>query len=290
MVKKESDKSKNSKRVRGNNPGTGSEDRSSKFENILYEKKDRIARVTINRPEVRNALNSKTREELAVAIEHAWLDDDIGVIVLTGAGDKAFSAGGDLSWIVDPKKKVDSYYMLVHYRLATAMRCCGKPIIARVSGFCIGGGNELNMLCDLTIASEDSIFAQAGPLVGSAPIWYGLQQLQHCVGDKKAREIVYLCNRYTAGEAMQMGWVNKVVPKDKLDEEVDAWCQRLLEMSPQSLRISKFQINYASDMAFPQITHGLELARFFLRAPEMVEGATAFIEKRKPDFYKAMKG
>ncbi|MDA2918808.1 enoyl-CoA hydratase-related protein [Desulfobacterota bacterium AH_259_B03_O07] len=256
------------------------------FGNILYQKRKRVARVTINRPELRNALNSATREELAIAIEDAWTDDKIGVIVLTGAGDRAFSAGGDLSWIVDPKKKVDAKFMLVHYRLANAMRNCGKPIIARVNGYCVGGGNELNMLCDLTIASENSIFAQAGPLVGSAPIWYGIQQLQHSVGDKKAREIVYLCNRYTAQEAMDMGWINKVVPKEKLDEEVDAWCQRLLQMSPQSLRIAKFQINFASDMAHAQITHGLELARFFMKAPEMVEGATAFLEKRKPDFWK----
>jgi naphthoate synthase len=255
------------------------------FENILYDKKDRIAYVTINRPEVRNALNSEVREELAIAIEDAWIDDEIGVIVLTGAGGKAFSAGGDLSWIVDPKKKVDAKYMLVHYRLATAMRCCGKPIIARVDGYCVGGGNELNMLCDLTIASDRSIFAQAGPLVGSAPIWYGLQQLQHSVGDKRTREIVYLCNRYTAEEAMNMGWVNKVVPTEKLDEEVDAWCRSLLEKSRQSLRIAKLQINFISDMAHPQITHGLELARYFLKAPEMVEGATAFLEKRKPDFW-----
>jgi dihydroxynaphthoic acid synthetase len=277
MAKEESAKPKNSKK---------GDKESLKFDNVLYEKKDRIARITINRPEVRNALDSKTREELAIAIEDAWVDNDIGVIVLTGAGDKAFCAGGDLSWIVDPKKKVDAYYMLVHYRLTTAMRCCGKPIIARVDGFCIGGGNELNMLCDLTIASEGSIFGQAGPLVGSAPIWYGLQQLQHSVGDKKTREVVYLCNRYTAREAMEMGWVNKVVPKDKLDDEVNAWCQRLLEMSPQSLRIAKLQINFVSDMAFPQITHGLELARFFLKAPEMVEGASAFLEKRKPDFWR----
>src|SRR3989337_609131 len=268
------------------NRGEDGENTSLKFEDILYEKKDRIARITINRPDMRNALRSKTREELAIAIEDAWLDDDVGVIVITGAGDKAFCAGGDLSWITDPKKKVDSYFMLVHYRLATAMRCCGKPIIARVNGYCIGGGNELNMLCDLTIASDDSILGQAGPLVGSAPIWYGIQQLQHSVGDKKAREIVYLCNRYTAQEAMNMGWVNKVVPRDKLDEEVDAWCRSLLEKSRQSLRIAKLQINFISDMAYPQITHGLELARYFMKAPEMVEGATAFLEKRKPDFFK----
>jgi len=255
------------------------------FQNILYTKKDRVAYVTINRPEVRNALNSQTREELAQAMEDAWVDDGIGVIVLTGAGGKAFSAGGDLSWIVDPKKKVDNKFMLVHYRLATAMRCCGKPIIARVDGYCIGGGNELNMLCDLTIASDTSIFGQAGPLVGSVPIWYGLQQLQHSVGDKKAREIVYLCERHSAKDAMDMGWVNKVVPKEELDDQVDAWCKSLLEKSRQSLRIAKFQINYASDMAHPQITHGLELARFFMKAPEMVEGAKAFLEKRKPDFW-----
>ena len=257
-----------------------------KFENILYEKKRRIARVTINRPKVRNALNSKTREEIAIAIEDAWLDDKIGVVVLTGAGDRAFSAGGDLSWIVDPKKRPDAKFMHVHYRLATAMRSCGKPIIARVNGYCIGGGNELNMLCDLTIASDKSIFGQAGPLVGSAPIWYGMQMLQLSVGDKKAREIVYLCERFTAQQARDIGWVNTVVPEDGLDKEIDRVCKRLLQMSPQALRIAKIQLNYASDMAHPQITHGLELARYFMKAPEMVEGAQAFLEKRKPDFYK----
>lgn len=256
------------------------------FKNIIFEKKRKVAYVTINRPEVRNALNSDTREELAIAIEDAWLDDKIGVIVLTGAGGKAFSAGGDLSWIPDPKKKVDARYMHVHYRLATAIRNCGKPVIARVDGYCIGGGNELNMLCDLTIASDTSVFAQAGPLVGSAPVWYGLQQLQHSVGDKKAREIVYLCNRYTAKEAEEMGWINKAVPKEDLDKEVGIWCKRLLEMSPQSLRIAKFQINFNSDIAHSQVSHGLELARFFMKAPEMVEGASAFMEKRKPDFWK----
>ncbi|MGB2693493.1 MAG: enoyl-CoA hydratase-related protein [Thermodesulfobacteriota bacterium] len=255
------------------------------IKNVTYLKKSKVAYITINRPETRNALNTQTREELAMAFEDAWVDEKIGVIVLTGAGGKAFSAGGDLSWIPDPKKKIDNKFMLVHYRLATAMRCCGKPIIARVDGYCVGGGNELNMLCDLTIASDTSIFAQAGPLVGSVPIWYGLQGLQNSVGDKKAREIVYLCDRYTAEQAAEMGWVNKVVPKDKLDEEVTAWCKSLLQKSPQSLRIAKFQINFASDQAHPQITHGLELARYFMKAPEMVEGANAFLEKRKPDFW-----
>ena len=255
------------------------------LKNVLYEKKRKVAYVTINRPEVRNALNTQTREELAQAFEDAWLDDKVGVIVLTGAGGKAFSAGGDLSWIPDPKKKVDAKFMLVHHRLATAMRSCGKPVIARVDGYCIGGGNELNMLCDLTIASEKSIFGQAGPLVGSVPIWYGLQGLQHSVGDKKAREIIFLCERYTAQQAADMGWVNKVVPDEDLDKEVDAWCKSLLQKSRQSLRIAKLQINFASDMANAQISHGLELARFFMKAPEMVEGANAFMEKRKPDFW-----
>ena len=255
------------------------------LKNVLYEKKRKVAYVTINRPETRNALNTQTREELAEAFEDAWLDDKVGVIVLTGAGGKAFSAGGDLSWIPDPKKKVDAKFMLVHYRLATAIRSCGKPVIARVDGYCIGGGNELNMLCDLTIASDTSIFGQAGPLVGSVPIWYGLQGLQRSVGDKKAREIVYLCERYTAQQAADMGWVNKVVPKEDLDKEVDAWCKSLLQKSRQSLRIAKLQINFASDMANPQISHGLELARFFMKAPEMVEGANAFMEKRRPDFW-----
>ena len=168
--------------------------------------------------------------------------------------------------------------------LSMVMRGCGKPVIARVRGFAIGGGNELNLLCDLTVASEDSTFGQVGPTMGSVPIWWGTQMLPRLVGEKRAREIVMLCERYTAAEALAMGWINKVVPAQELDEAVDAWCRRLLEMSPQALRVAKLSLNYESDQLWPSVLHGYQMISFIHGTDEFHEGAQAFLEKRKPDF------
>ena len=164
------------------------------------------------------------------------------------------------------------------------MRGCGKPVIARVRGFAIGGGNELNLLCDLTIASEDSTFGQAGPKMGSVPIWWGTQLLPRVIGEKRAREVVMLCNRYTAQEAFEMGWINKVVPVDELDAAVDEWCQRLLELSPQALRVAKLSLNFESDQLWPSVLHGYQMISFIHGTEEFHEGTQAFLEKRKADF------
>jgi dihydroxynaphthoic acid synthetase len=254
------------------------------YEDILYTVKDGVATITINRPEKRNAFRGETLEELTDAFRSAEDDRTVGVIVLTGAGDKAFCAGGDIKWEEDSDMMGAHALARRSVTLSMVMRGCGKPVIARVRGFAIGGGNELNLLCDLTIASEDSTFGQAGPKMGSVPIWWGTQLLPRVIGEKRAREVVMLCNRYTAQEAFEMGWINKVVPVDELDAAVDEWCQRLLEMSPQALRVAKLSLNFESDQLWPSVLHGYQMISFIHGTDEFHEGTQAFLEKRKADF------
>jgi dihydroxynaphthoic acid synthetase len=254
------------------------------YEDILYTVKDGVATITINRPEKRNAFRGETLEELTDAFRSAEDDRTVGVIVLTGAGDKAFCAGGDIKWEEDSDMMGAHQLARRSVTLSMVMRGCGKPVIARVRGFAIGGGNELNLLCDLTIASEDSTFGQAGPKMGSVPIWWGTQLLPRVIGEKRAREVVMLCNRYTAQEAFEMGWINKVVPVDELDAAVDEWCQRLLELSPQALRVAKLSLNFESDQLWPSVLHGYQMISFIHGTEEFHEGTQAFLEKRKADF------
>lgn len=254
------------------------------FQDIIYEKKPGVARITINRPRVLNAFTTQTLEEMIKAFENANDDETIGVIVLTGAGERAFSTGGDVKWEgeFNPAKGRALFRRTI--KLSQVMRNNGKPIIAAVRGYCIGGGNELNLLCDLTIATQSSRFGQAGPRMGSVPVWYGTQLLTVNLGEKRAREIVYLCHEYTAQEAYEMGWVNKVVPDDKLEEAVEEWCQELLDKSPQALRIAKASINSLSDMLYWSVIHGgLELSMAH-GTEEFQEGCNAFLEKRRPNF------
>jgi naphthoate synthase/2-ketocyclohexanecarboxyl-CoA hydrolase len=255
------------------------------YTDILYTTDKGIARITINRPDRYNAFRLKTVEELIHAFETADGDTDVGVIVLTGAGDKAFSSGGDVAGEAEFTPHRAWMFNRRLLNLSSIMRNTGKPIIARVDGWCVGGGNELNLLCDLTIASERSRFGQAGPRVGSVPIWYGTQMLPRLVGEKKAREIVMLCHAYSAAEAERMGWINKVVPHEQLDEAVDEWCRELLEKSPTALLVSKLNLNFESDMLYPSVVHGFRLLNLGLHgSPEQKEGMTAFLDKRKPDF------
>lgn len=254
------------------------------YEDILYTVKDGVATITINRPEKRNAFREETLDELIDAFRAAEADRSVGVIVLTGAGDKAFCAGGDIKWEEDSDMMGAHQLARRSVILSMVMRGCGKPVIARVRGFAIGGGNELNLLCDLTIASEDSTFGQAGPKMGSVPIWWGTQLLPRLVGEKRAREVVMLCQRYSAQEALEMGWINKVVPAEQLDEAVDEWCQRLLELSPQALRVAKLSLNFESDQLWPSVLHGYQMISFIHGTDEFHEGTQAFLEKRKPNF------
>jgi dihydroxynaphthoic acid synthetase len=254
------------------------------YEDILYEKKDGIARITINRPKVYNAFRDQTIDEMIDAFEDANGDESVGVIVLSGAGGKAFCTGGDVKWEGEFNPAGGRALFRRIMKLSHAMRNNGKPVIAAVRGYCIGGGNELNLLCDLTIATENSKFGQAGPKMGSVPVWYGTQMLPRVLGEKRAREMVYLCHQYTAREALQMGLVNKVVPDDQLEEAVGKWCRELLEKSPQALRIAKISMNFESDMLYPSVVHGFNMISMAHGTEEFQEGCRAFTEKRKPDF------
>lgn len=254
------------------------------FEDILYEVGGGRATVTINRPERLNAFRSQTIEELCRAFEAAADDDGVGVVVFTGAGDRAFCVGGDVR---EPTRTAAEKRRLhhLHDRLAIAIRNNGKPIILRVRGYCIGGGNELNVLCDLTLSGTSGRFGQAGPKIGSAPLWWGCQLLPEVVGEKKAREMLYLTRQYSAEEALAMGLVNVVVPDEDLDAEVDRWCAEILLRSPQGLRLAKLAMNASTDQLYSAVQHGVELVALnHVYGPEPQEGIASFQEKRPPDW------
>ncbi len=254
------------------------------FEDILYETRDGIARITINRPEVRNALRGQTYRELNEAFRQAAEDEEVGVVVLTGAGDQAFSAGGDVRGQAERTPEVGRRHLRSILSLGITMRGCGKPIIAAVKGYAVGGGNELHLFCDITLAADNARFGQVGPKVGSVPVWGATQMLPGLVGSKKAREMIFLCRLYDAPEAERMGLVNKVVPLADLDREVEAWCQEILDKSPQCLRIAKLALNFGDDLLFPSYTSAMELLSMTYGNEENMEGIRAFLEKRKPNY------
>ncbi len=257
----------------------------TKYKDIIYEKKDGVAKVTINRQEVYNAFRPKTIDELAAAFLDAWHDDSIGVVVLTGAGDKAFCSGGDQRLrgrggyndeAGTPRLQVMEFHRII--------RMIPKPVIAMVNGYAIGGGHVLHVLCDLTIASETAIFGQVGPKVGSFDGGFGSVYLARIVGEKKAREIWYLCRQYSAHEALDMGLVNKVVPPGELEAETMRWCREILEKSPTALRMLKASLNADTDWVYglEAVSHGA--TSLYYLTEEAQEGSRAFLEKRKPDF------
>ncbi len=260
---------------------------AGEYEDILYEKSEGIAKVTINRPEVRNAFRPTTLFDLADAFDDARDDTDIGVIILTGAGDEAFCSGGD------QKVRGDGGYLdskgtprLNVLDLQIQMRRTPKPFIAMVAGYAIGGGHILHLVCDLTIAADNAVFGQTGPMVGSFDAGYGSALLARMVGDKRAREIWYLCRRYSAEEAFEMGMVNKVVPLAELESETIAWSREILEKSPMAIRFVKAAINAAADGAAGQQQLAGDATMLFYMTEEGKEGRDAFNEKRPPDFSK----
>lgn len=253
---------------------------------IIYEKADGIAVLTINRPEVMNVLRMKTMEEMLLAIEDAAEDPTIGVLVITGRGDQAFSNGSDLEDIERSGRDGILRANRLMLRLATALRTLDKPVIASINGLCIGSGNELNLFCDLSIASERAQFGHTEGRVGTAPLWGATQLLPRIIGERKAREMVFLGEIMPAEEAYRWGLVNKVVPHDQLYGETRAWCMQLLHRSPQSLRLSKISLNFESDLLFAGRTHGLALIEGTFRTEEMQEGLLAWKEKRQPNYSK----
>ncbi|SFM48257.1 1,4-Dihydroxy-2-naphthoyl-CoA synthase [Gracilibacillus orientalis] len=255
------------------------------YEDILYETYNGIAKITINRPEVRNAFRPQTVNELIEAFTYARDDSNIGVIVLAGAGDKAFCSGGD--------QKVrghggyvgeDEVPRLNVLDLQRLIRVIPKPVVAMVSGYAIGGGHVLHIVCDLTIAADNAIFGQTGPKVGSFDAGYGAGLLARIVGHKKAREIWFLCRQYNAQEAKDMGLVNTVVPIEQLEEEMIQWCEEMLEKSPTALRFLKASFNADTDGLAGLQQMGGDATLLYYTTDEAKEGRDAFKEKRKPDF------
>lgn len=259
------------------------------YEDVLYEVEDRVATITFNRPDRLNAFRSQTYAEVTDAINRAGWDKEIGVIVLTGAGDRAFGVGGDS--LIKKGDRVGTGIGMVGNgveNLQTAIRDVPKPVIAKVRGYAIGSANVLVTLCDLAIASDNAIFGQAGPKMGSVDPGFGTALLARVVGEKKAREIWYLCRKYPAEEALKMGLVNAVVPNEQLDAEVRQWCAEINAKSPTAITLAKRSFNADSEnirgigqMAFPALA-------LYFGTDESKEGGNALREKRVPDFRSAM--
>lgn len=257
------------------------------YQDIKYETKGGVATITINRPEKRNAVRPLTYEELTHAMHTAADDPEIGVVVLTGAGDKAFCSGGDVGDQSSRTPDVGRTHMRRLFALSSVMRMMDKPIIAKIRGYCVGGGNEIHLFCDMSFASDDSKFGQTGPRVGSIPIWGACQLLARYVGERKAREMVFGCRLYTAQQAQDMGLINFVCPAAELDATVEDWCQEILNKSPQSIRIAKLALNAGSDQEFfPSYFPNSALLASIYGNEENMEGINAFLQKRKPDFRK----
>lgn len=255
------------------------------YTDIKYHKAGGIAKITINRPEVRNAFRPLTVEEMSHALADARFDAAIGVVILTGEGKEAFCSGGD-----QRVRGVGGYVddagvaRLNALDFQRQMRTCPKPIVAMVAGYAVGGGHVLHVMADLTIAADNAVFAQTGPRVGSFDGGYGAAYLARIVGQKKAREIWYLCRKYTAAEALDMGLVNAVVPYERLEEETVRWCQEMLAHSPTALRCLKAAFNADCDgQAGLQELAG-DATLLFYMTEEGREGRNAFLEKRDPDF------
>ena len=257
------------------------------FEEILFEEYNHIAKVTINRPRYRNAFTPKTVWEMSQAFNYCREALDIRVVILTGAGDKAFCSGGDMhvkghgGYIGS-----DGVPRLNVLDLQMQIRRLPKPVIAMVNGYAIGGGHVLHVVCDLSIASDNAIFGQTGPKVGSFDAGFGASYLARIVGQKKAREIWFLCRQYSAVEAERMGLVNKVVPFDRLEDECIEWAETMIERSPLALRMMKAGFNAELDgQAGIQELAG-DATMLYYTLDEAQEGGKAFLEKRKPDFDK----
>ncbi|GAA5216179.1 1,4-dihydroxy-2-naphthoyl-CoA synthase [Corallincola platygyrae] len=258
------------------------------FEDIRYQKAEGIAKITINRPQVRNAFRPKTVMEMIKALEDARFDAKVGTIILTGEGDLAFCSGGDQKVRGDygGYKDDQGVHHLNVLDFQRQIRTCPKPIVAMVAGYAIGGGHVLHLMCDLTIAADNARFGQTGPKVGSFDGGFGASYMARIVGQKKAREIWFLCRQYDAQQALDMGLVNTVVPLAELEKETVRWCREMLQNSPMALRCLKAALNADCDgQAGLQELAGNATMMFYM-TEEGQEGRNAFNEKRAPDFDK----
>src|SRR5713226_384317 len=259
------------------------------FQDIKYERSgDGIAKITINRPEVRNAFRPLTVSERKQALDMARDDGEIGVIILTGEGTEAFCSGGDQrvrgkGGYVDPNEKIPRLNIL---DVQKQIRSMPKPVVAMVAGYAIGGGHVLHVVCDLTIAADNARFGQTGPRVGSFDGGLGSSYLARIVGQKKAREIWFLCRQYDAEEAREMGLVNAVVPLAQLEKETLKWCREMLQLSPMALRCVKAALNADCDGQIGLLDFAGNATLLYYLSEEAQEGRNAYVEKRKPDFKK----
>jgi len=256
------------------------------YQDIRYEERDHVATITLHRPEVMNAFRGRTCEELIHALGRAGYDKNVGAIVLTGAGERAFCTGGDQSGHTESGAYAGTRGVIgmpideVH----TMMRDVPKPVVAKVRGYAIGGGNVLATVCDLTIAAESAVFGQVGPKMGSVDPGFGTAYLSRVIGEKRAREMWFLCRRYSAAEALAMGLVNAVVPDDRLDAEVDAWCSELVKRSPTAIALAKRSMNADSESIRGLGSLGFQAVALYYGTEESREGGAALAEKREPDF------
>ena len=251
---------------------------------ILYSVKDSVATITINRPKVLNAFTGDNIKEMEKLLARASADRDAGIIVLTGAGERAFCVGGDINWEKGSGGK--SGLQDLNFNFNRQIAECPKPVIARVNGYAIGGGHHIAYFCDFTIAAEHAIFGQNGPRVGSPAGGYIVSHSANVIGHKRARELWMLCRRYTARQALEWGLANAVVPMAQIDDEVRKWCDELLAVSPTCLRILKrsFYDQMAPVMQRDMNDLLKEVAPGYFSTGEQQEGANAFLAKRKPDF------
>ncbi len=255
------------------------------YTDIIFEQYKGIAKITINRPKVYNAFRPLTNTEMLDAMNICRDRQDIGVVILTGAGDKAFCSGGDQNYkTLGGYKDSDGTPRLNVLDLQKAIRSIPKPVIAMVNGYSIGGGNVLNTVCDLSIASENARFGQTGPKVGSFDAGFGSSYMARCVGQKKVREIWFLCRQYTAQEAEAMGLVNKVVPFDRLEDETVEWCETILQRSPMAIRMIKRALNAELDGERGLMEFAGDATLMYYLMEEAQEGKNAFLEKRAPNF------
>jgi enoyl-CoA hydratase/carnithine racemase len=273
--------------VSENRPFSGKDPGSFQFEHILYEKTGPSAKITINRPEVLNAINHGVLHEMSIALKDASWDDTIAVLVLTGSGDRAFCTGADLGEQEAFLKRPRDYwkwmgeFIEVHERL----RNLGKPTLARLNGIVVGGGNEFNLSCDLAVAAEDIYIRQVGTSHGSVALAGATQFLPLVVGDRRAREILFLNEEIPAAKALEWGLVNWVVPRSDLDTKVDEIVQKLVAKFPEKTRYTKQQLNFWRDLSWHQtIGHGRDWLAIHNTSPETWEGVRSFNQKRKPDY------
>ena len=256
------------------------------YKEILFAVKDSVAWITINRPEVRNAFREQTLDELIHAFASTRDDPSIACAVVTGAGDKAFSAGGDFHAMMRLNRVNGMHWNDRMLGLAMTIRGLPIPVIAMVHGACMGGGHELALWCDLVISADDGIFGQSGARVGACPTVGATQYIPRIIGERLAREMIFLARTFSAEEAVQIGLINKVVPKAELRQATEAWCETIKSHSGQTIRSTKKSLNFESDQLYASWQHGMELLGEIWGSEEALEGMNAFLEKRKPDFQK----